>query len=147
MSSVFRDILIEFQGKADGLASAISHTKSSTSVDSGEQREISLLKMIEHHIPSRSGIHRGGYIFDSNENKSKQIDNSLSVQDMVEHLQYTIDLGIPDMNHYEHMKVHKEQAITMGEYFIRKIITVGTGASSNGASGCSSVRSGSVRRS
>ncbi len=73
-SSVFKEILIEFQGKADELASKIPQTTSSTSSDKGTQREGALLNLIENHLPSRSGVHIGGYVFDSEGDKSKQID-------------------------------------------------------------------------
>src|SRR3990167_7809402 len=66
---------IYFQGIADDIANAkqISSIFPNMS-DVGDIRENILLKFLQSHLPLRCAVVKGGCVFDSNANESKQID-------------------------------------------------------------------------
>jgi len=74
-----------FQNVADAIAQTkkISEVFPNTS-DSGQTREGILQKFLVSHLPNRCAVIKGGFIFDSNDNESSQIDliihNDLSLQ-------------------------------------------------------------------
>src|SRR3989344_678269 len=84
MSNAITDLIDYFQTEADDLDNVFNKNKRFTNADAGDLRENALLDFLSHHIPSRTRISKGGYLFDSNGNKSKQIDllvtNNLTLQ-------------------------------------------------------------------
>jgi len=84
MSNAILDLIDYFQSEADDLDNVFNKTKGFTNADAGDLREDSLLDFLKRHIPSRTKISKGGYLFDSDGNKSKQMDllltNNLTLQ-------------------------------------------------------------------
>src|SRR3989344_8337675 len=80
-----RKLNVYFQNVADVLdqKKKISEVFPNTS-DSGQTREGILQKFLEEHIPNRCKVIRGGFIFDSEDNESRQLDlmviNDLALQ-------------------------------------------------------------------
>jgi len=74
MSNGIIDLIYYFQSEANDLDNIFNKTKGFINADDGANRETALLNFLKRHIPSRTKISTGGYLFDSNGNKSKQID-------------------------------------------------------------------------
>jgi len=74
MSNAIIDLINYFQAEAEDLDNIFKRTDGFTNADAGTNREDALLDFLKHNIPTRTKIKKGGYLFDSNGNKSKQID-------------------------------------------------------------------------
>jgi hypothetical protein len=82
---LFNNLLEYFQSQADSLdAKAKGSRIYENRPDIGTDREDILLEFLDGHLPRRCRIVKGGYIFDSSGNQSKQIDliitNDLTLQ-------------------------------------------------------------------
>jgi len=92
MNNGILNLIDYFQSEANDFDNVFNKTKGFTNADAGANREISLLTFLKHHIPSRTKISSGGYVFDSNGNKLNQIDLLLTTDST---LQFNQSLDSP----------------------------------------------------
>lgn len=83
--NVFNELIDSFQAQSEALSNeAKSKLVLSNKGDIGGERENILADFLKKHLPSRCGLVKGGYIFDSEGLQSKQIDlivtNDLALQ-------------------------------------------------------------------
>jgi len=74
MNNGITDLIDYFQSEANDFDNVFNKTKGFTNADAGDLREDRILDFLHKHIPSRTKISKGGHLFDSQGNKSKQID-------------------------------------------------------------------------
>ena len=74
-SDVFERLRDYFQAIADSLEDQKKASRIfPNAVDAGATREDLLLELLKRHIPNRCDVIRGGFVFDSKGNESRQLD-------------------------------------------------------------------------
>lgn len=74
-TSIFKDLLNHFQAESDKISNILSETAiHDNRSDLGDIRENLLMDVLKRYIPSKFNIEKGGFLFDIEGNKSKQLD-------------------------------------------------------------------------